>query len=92
MTDNLESDQEGLVPSRKREPSIVRPDLFRRGLELVVDLERGARTISFPKDRSVGVCVTSRPRGPEITCEAQGDISVSAGYHLHLHILVDCNN
>ena len=93
MTDNLESDQEGLVPSGKRELSTVKPDLFRRGLELVVNLEKGARTISFPKDRSVGrLRVTYSVKSPvslrstDFVCEAQGDISVSAGSYLFLEI------
>ena len=93
MTDNLESDQEGLVPSGKRELSTVRPDLFRRGLELVANLEKSARVIAFLEDRSVGkLFVTYTVDSPvshkctEFLCEAQGTISVSAGNHLLLEI------
>jgi Leucine-rich repeat (LRR) protein len=93
VTDNLEPDRGGLVPSGKRELSTVGPDLFRRGLELVDNLERAARAIIFPKDRSVGkLFVTYTVDSPvphqctEFLCEAQGNVSVSAGNHLLLEI------
>ncbi|MEK7760893.1 MAG: hypothetical protein AAB433_04875 [Nitrospirota bacterium] len=93
MSDNLESDREGLVPSGKRELSVVRPDLFRRGLELIDNLEKGARVIAFPEDRSVGkLFITYTVDFPvshkctEFLCEAQGNVSVSAGNHLLLEI------
>lgn len=93
MTDNLELDRGGLVPSWKRELSVVRPDLFRRGLELIANLEKGARVIAFPEDRSVGkLFVTYTADSPvshqctEFLCEAQGNVSVSAGNHLLLEI------
>jgi hypothetical protein len=93
VTDNLELDRGGLVPSGKRELSAVRPDLFRRGLELVDNLEKAARAIIFPKDRSAGkLFVTYTVDSPvphkctEFFCEAQGSVSVSAGNYLSLDI------
>jgi len=93
VSDNIESDREGLVPSGKRELSAVRPDLFRRGLELIDNLEKGARVIAFPEDRSAGkLFVTYTVDFPvshkctEFLCEAQGNVSVSAGNYLLLDI------
>ena len=93
MTDNRESDREGLVPSGKPEISTVKLDLFRRGLELVGNLGKGSRTIAFPKDCSIGrlfirytVHYPVRHECTEKLCEAHGDVSVSTGNYLYLEI------
>lgn len=92
MKDNLESDQEGLVPSGKRELSTDKSDFYHRGLELIGNLKKKTRTIAFPSDCSIGKLYIHKPYmlsnfPNESECkEAQGQISIPEGLEVSLHI------
>ncbi|HNP95872.1 MAG TPA: hypothetical protein PKJ63_09585 [Cyclobacteriaceae bacterium] len=96
MKDNLESDQEGLVPSGKRELSTDKSNLYHRGLGLLGNLKKKTCTINFPRDYSIGkLFIYDEDPHPAYRkmlvqeLEAQGEISIPEGKYIELYITWD---